>query len=59
MPRGAKHILECSSNEAVRGDMGFDTLQGRRNKNKLKWWYMLAALPGNRYPKKLLTMNRI
>ena len=50
---GAKRILGCSSktcNEAVRGEMGLDTLQGRRDKNKLKW---LAALPGNRYPRKL------
>ena len=32
---GAKCILGCSSktcNEAVRGDMGLDTLQGRRDK---------------------------
>ena len=53
MLRGAKHILGCSSktcNEAIRGDMGLDMLQGRRDKNKLKW-YKLAALPGNRYPK--------
>ena len=38
---GAKRILGCSSktcNEAVRGDMGLDTLQGCRHKNKLKWW---------------------
>ena len=44
---GAKRILGCSSktcNEAVRGDMGLDTLQERRDKNKLKWWYNLAAL---------------
>ena len=30
---GAKHIVGCSSrtcNEAVRGDMGLDSLQGRR-----------------------------
>ena len=35
---GAKHTLGCSSktcNEAVRGDMGLDTLQGRRDKAKL------------------------
>ena len=39
---GAKHILGCSSrtcNEAVRGDMGLDSLQGCRDKAKLKWWY--------------------
>ena len=36
---GAKRILGCSCNEAVRGDMGLDSLQGRRDKAKLKWWY--------------------
>ena len=38
---GAKRILGCSSrtcNEAVRGDMGLESLQGRRDKAKLKWW---------------------
>ena len=40
---GAKHILGCSSS----GDMWLDTLQRRREENKLKWWYKLAALPGN------------
>ena len=36
---GGKRILGCSSktcNEAVRGDLGIDTLQGRRDKAKLK-----------------------
>ena len=45
---GAKQILGCSSkpcNEAVRGDMGLDTLQSRRDRSKLKWWYKLATLP--------------
>ena len=35
---GAKRILGCLSrtcNEAVRGDMGLDSLQGRRDKAKL------------------------
>ena len=42
---GAKRILGCSSrtcNEAVRGDMGLDSLQGRRDKAKLKWWYKVG-----------------
>ena len=49
---GAKRILGCSSktsNEAVRGDMGLDTLQSCRDRAKLKWWYKLAPLPVNRY----------
>ena len=43
---GAKWILECSSktyNEAVRGDMGLDTLQSRRDGAKLKWYTVEAA----------------
>ena len=53
---GAKRILGCSSrtcNEAVRGDMGLESLQGRRDKAKLKWWYKLACMEGDRYPHKL------
>ena len=41
---GAKSTLGCSSrtcNEAVRGDMGLDSLQGRRDKAKLKWWCII------------------
>ena len=37
---GAKWILGCSSKtctEAVRGDMGLDTLQSRKDRAKLKW----------------------
>ena len=36
---GARKVLGCSSrtcNEAVRGDMGLDTLRSRRNKAKAK-----------------------
>ena len=54
---GAKRILGCSSktcNEAVRGDMGLDTLQSRRDRAKLKWWYKLATLPEDRYPKQIV-----
>ena len=57
---GTKRILGCSSktcNEAVRGDMGFDTLQSRRDRAKLKWWYKLATLPEDRYPKQLFNQE--
>ena len=53
---GSKRILGCSSrtcNEAVRGDMGLESLQGRRDKAKLKWWYKPACMEGDRYPHKL------
>ena len=49
---GAKRILGYSSrtcNEAVRGDMGLDSLQGRRDKAKLKWSYKVATMPEHRY----------
>ena len=52
---GAKRILGCSSrtcNEAVRGDMGLNSLQGRRDKAKLKWWYKVATMPEHRYSRK-------
>ena len=49
---GAKQILGCSKtcNEAVREDIGLDTLQSHRDRAKLKWCYKLATLPENRYP---------
>ena len=53
-------ILGCSKtcNEAVRGDMGLDTLQSRSNRAKLKWWYKLATLPAeDRYPKQLFNQE--
>ena len=57
---GAKRIFGCSSktcNEIVRGDMGLDTLQSRRDTGKLKWWYKLATLPEDRYPKQLFNQE--
>ena len=57
---GAKCILGCSSrtcNEAVRGDMGLDSLQGRRDKAKLKWWYKVATMPEHRYSRKLFVQE--
>ena len=57
---GAKKILGCSSttsNEAVRGDMGIDTLRSCRDKAKLKWWHKLASMAENRYPKQLFSQE--
>ena len=57
---GAKRILGCSSrtcNEAVRGDMGLDSLQGCRDKAKLKWWYKVATMPEHRYSRKLFVQE--
>lgn len=41
MLEAAKHILGYSSRtfkKLVREDMGLESLQGRRDKVKLKWW---------------------
>ena len=57
---GAKKILGCSSktcNEAVRGDMGLEMLKSRRDKAKLQWWYKLATMPQDRYPKQLFSQE--
>ena len=54
---GAKRILGCSSktcNEAVRGDMGLETLQG---KSKLKVWYKLASMSEDRYPRRVFSQD--
>ena len=53
---GAKRILGCSCNEAVRGDMGLD-MQSRRDRAKLKWWYKLATIPEDKYPKHCFVWN--
>ena len=55
---GAKKILGCSSktcNEAVRGDMGLDSLSSRRDRAKSKWWHNLCTMIGDtcRYPRQL------
>ena len=42
-------------NEAVRGDMGLESLRGRRDRAKLKWWYKLVSMPEDRYPKQLFS----
>ena len=34
--------------ETVRGDMGLDTLQSRKDRVKLKWWHKLVTLPEDR-----------
>ena len=34
------HVFIC--NEAVRGDMGLDSLSSRRDRAKLKWWHKLV-----------------
>ena len=53
---GAKNIFACSSktcNEAVRGDMGWDSLSTTRDRAKLKWWHNLCTMKGDRYPRQL------
>ena len=37
--------------------MGLDSLQGRRDKAKLKWWYNIATMPQHRYSRKLFVQE--
>ena len=56
----ANKILGCYSktcNEAVRGDMGLETLKSRRDKARLKWWYKLATIQQDRYPTRLFSQE--
>ena len=57
---GTKRIPGCSSktcNVAVREDIGLDTLQSSRDRANLKWWYKLASMLEDRYPKQLLNQE--
>ena len=33
--------------------MGLESLRGRRDRAKLKWWYKFISMPEDRYPKQL------
>ena len=46
-----------SRNEAVRGDVGFESLKGRRDRCKLKWWYKVNNLDDERYPRLLHVLD--
>ena len=35
--------------------MGLESLRGRRDRAKLKWWYKLVSMPEDRYPKPLFS----
>ena len=37
--------------------MGLETLKSRWDKAKLKWWYKLATMPQDRYPKQLFSQE--
>ena len=37
--------------------MGLITLQGHRNKAKLKWCYKVAVMSDDRYPRKLFSQE--
>ena len=57
-PMNHRHfLLAMFTIQAVRGDLGIDTLQGRRDKAKLKWWYKLVTMPEDRYPKKVFSQD--
>jgi hypothetical protein len=57
----AKRILRCSSKtkrEAMYGDLGWWPLQARRDLNKLKYWFHLITLDGDRLLKKIYIVTK-
>ena len=46
-----KHVMR------LLGGLGIDSLQGHRDKAKLKWWYKLVTMPEDRYPKMLFSQD--
>jgi Reverse transcriptase (RNA-dependent DNA polymerase) len=52
--KAAKCIMQCAVSTpsvAVRGDLGLETLEERRELAKLKWWFKVIRMEENRYPK--------
>jgi len=52
--RAAKAILYCAKSTpsvAVRGDLGLETLEDRRDVAKLMWWHKVQRMSEGRYPK--------
>ena len=37
--------------------MGLEILKSRRDRANLKWWYKLAAMPEDRFPKQLFSQE--
>jgi hypothetical protein len=55
--KAAKTILRCArttASVAVRGDLGLETLEERRDLAKLMWWHKVGQMGEGRYPKMAL-----
>jgi len=58
--KAAKTIMQCASSTpsvAVRGDLGLETLEERREIAKLKWWFKVIKMREGRYPKLVANAN--
>ena len=56
-----KKILRCTlhtSNEAIYGDLGWWSLEARRNYKKLVYWYHLETLENNRITKRVYLLSK-
>ena len=45
MVSGSLGALQRHAMRQLGGDLDIHTLQGRRDKAKLKWWYRLVTIP--------------
>ena len=56
-----QYDINCSSkttHDAVRGDLGWCTLQGRRSYRKLVYWFHIVTLDDNRILKQVYLMTK-
>ncbi len=49
-----KHVMKQYN---IRGDMELESLKGKREGSKLKWWHKVNTLVNERYHKLLLDMQ--
>lgn len=58
--RAAKTILQCAKSTAsvaVRGDLGLETLEDRRDIAKVMWWHKVGQMGEGRFPKLTLHVS--
>ena len=59
--RMGRKILRCGGSvttEALRGDLGWETMRGRRIARRLVWWGKLVKMPPDRWARKIYEFER-
>ena len=59
--RMGRKILRCGGSvttEAFRGDLGWETMRGRRTARRLAWWGKLVKMKADRWARKIYEFER-